>query len=188
MRREKTAVIVFPPFSTPTSPPLGAAMLKGYVERELPGWRVKVFDLNLWLFDRLLGALANGQFRLDPTAFPDGYQAVVDLLAAANTFRGKNDQAFFDSGALYNRYGEIFLRFCETYTRALNDECGKCCRGGPRTQLIREFLEAILAEKPRRRRFLDDLFQPNPGRSPAWQAASERTRFAGHLRRQLFRR
>ena len=47
MSRAKTALIVFPPFNTPTSPPLGAAMLKGFVERELPGWRVKVFDLNL---------------------------------------------------------------------------------------------------------------------------------------------
>src|SRR5262245_15747027 len=109
MGREKTAVIVFPPFNTPTSPPLGAAMLKGFVERELPGWRVKIFDLNLWLFDRFLGALAKGQFYLDFMAFPEGYQAKLDLLAAADAFRGRNNAAFFDQPDLYNRYGEIFL-------------------------------------------------------------------------------
>src|SRR5258708_7100329 len=109
MEREKTALIVFPPFNTPTSPPLGAAMLKGFVERELPGWQVKIFDLNLWLFDRLLGALEKGQFWLDAQAFPEGYQATLDLLGAADAFRGKNNEAFFDRPDLYNRYGEIFL-------------------------------------------------------------------------------
>ena len=74
MTRTKTALIVFPPFNTPTSPPLGAAMLKGFVERELPDWRVKIFDLNLWTFNRLLTALSRNQFHLDPTAFPEGFR------------------------------------------------------------------------------------------------------------------
>ena len=56
----KKIVVVFPPLTMPTSPPLGAAMLKGFVERELPDWRVKVLDLNLWTFDRLFGALPRG--------------------------------------------------------------------------------------------------------------------------------
>jgi hypothetical protein len=148
MGREKTALLVFPPFNTPTSPPLGAAMLKGFVERELPGWRIKVFDLNLWLFDRLLGALANRQFALDDLAFPEGDQATLDLLAAAAAFRGKNNEPFFDRPDLYNRYGEIFLRFTETYTQALNKECDHCIRGGPCTPLINEFLNVILAHMP----------------------------------------
>jgi hypothetical protein len=148
MGREKTAVIVFPPFNTPTSPPLGAAMLKGFVERELPGWRVKIFDLNLWTFDRLLGALARGQFHLDLGAFPEGFQAAIDLLDAADAFRGKNGEAFFDRPDLYNRYGEIFLRFTETYTRALTEACESYDKGGPRSPLIQEFIDAILAEKP----------------------------------------
>jgi hypothetical protein len=148
MSREKTVVIVFPPFNTPTSPPLGAAMLKGFVERELPGWRVKVFDLNLWLFDRLLGALAQGRFLLDPYAFPEGYRATFDLLGAADSFRGKNNAAFYDRPDLYNRHGEVFLRFTEAYTRTLNDECERCHHGGPRSPLIQEFLDAILAQQP----------------------------------------
>jgi hypothetical protein len=148
MSREKTAVVVFPPFNTPTSPPLGAAMLKGFVERELPGWRVKVFDLNLWTFERLLGALAAGQFRLDPAAFPGGVWEAADLLNAADAFRGHNDAAFYDRPDLYDKYGEIFLRFTETYTKALTQACEAHHNGGPRPPLVQEFLDAILAEGP----------------------------------------
>ena len=66
MVREKTAVVVFPPLNMPTSPPLGAAMLKGFVERELPNWRVKILDLNLWTFERFFSALECGQFQISP--------------------------------------------------------------------------------------------------------------------------
>jgi hypothetical protein len=148
MCRDKTAIIVFPPFNTPTSPPLGPAMLKGFVERELPAWRVKVFDLNLWTFERLLGALAKGQFKLDPQAFPEGVMAATDLLNAADAFRGRNDAEFYDRADLYDKYGEIFLRFTETYTKALTEACEACDRGEPRSPLLDEFLAAILAEKP----------------------------------------
>ncbi len=40
-------VLVNPPYCLPTSPPLGVCWLKGFVERELPGWSAKVLDLNL---------------------------------------------------------------------------------------------------------------------------------------------
>ena len=148
MGREKTAVIVFPPFNTPTSPPLGAAMLKGFVERELPDWRVKVFDLNLWTFDRLLAALRLGYLRLDPVAFPEGPSAVPDLLDAAAAFRGRDDPAFYDRPDLYNRYGDLFLRFTEAYTKLLTAACEAHHAGGPRHPLIQEFVDAILAEGP----------------------------------------
>ena len=35
-------------------------MLKGYAERELPEWRIKVLDLNLGTTERLFEALAAG--------------------------------------------------------------------------------------------------------------------------------
>ena len=137
MGREKTAVIVFPPFNTPTSPPLGAAMLKGFVEREQPGWRARVFDLNLWTFVHLLDALWLGKFHLDPAAFPEGSSATADLLDAAAAFRGKNNGAFDDQPDLYNGYGELFLRFTETYTKALTESCEAHHAGGPRHPLTR---------------------------------------------------
>ena len=44
---ENKLVLVNPPYCLPTSPPLGVCWLKGFVERELPGWSAKVLDLNL---------------------------------------------------------------------------------------------------------------------------------------------
>ena len=46
---KKTLVLIFPPLTLATSPPLGISMLKGYVERQLPDWEVKLLDLNLWV-------------------------------------------------------------------------------------------------------------------------------------------
>jgi hypothetical protein len=148
MGRAKTAVIVFPPFNTPTSPPLGAAMLKGFVERELPDWRIKVLDLNLWTIERLLAGLADGRFQLDPLAFPEGDWAAAALREAADVFRGRRGEVFYDRPDLYDRYGELFLRFIDTYTKALDEVCDAYETGGPRPALIQEFLDVILAEKP----------------------------------------
>jgi anaerobic magnesium-protoporphyrin IX monomethyl ester cyclase len=148
MARDKTVVIVFPPFNTPTSPPLGAAMLKGFVERELPDWRVKVLDLNVWAFERLLGLLEAGEFSLDPETFEDPAGAARDLLAAAAAFRGKSPEAFFDRPDLYNRFGEVFLGFTETYTKLLNGVCDAFETGGKQAPIVQEMLDVILAEKP----------------------------------------
>jgi hypothetical protein len=148
MSRTRTLVLVFPPMTTPTSPPLGAAMLKGFVERELPDWRVKVLDLNLWTFERLLSALAGGQIRLDPQAFPEGPVAEAALLRAADAFRGKRNEEFFDRPDLYDQYGELFLRFTETYTQMFRQACEAHEKGGRLDAIFGEFLDLILAEKP----------------------------------------
>jgi radical SAM superfamily enzyme YgiQ (UPF0313 family) len=148
MARTKTAVVVFPPFNTPTSPPLGAAMLKGFVERELPDWRVKVLDLNLWTFDRLLALLKAGEFWLDPETFPDPVGAAADLLAAAAAFRGQAPAAFFDRPDLYDRYGDVFLQFTQTYTQVLSDACDRYETAATPAPLVQDLLDVILAEKP----------------------------------------
>jgi hypothetical protein len=146
--RKKTIVLVFPPLTMPTSPPLGIAMLKGFVERELPDWRVKVLDLNIWTFEQLFRGLAEGRLPLDPKIFPEGPEAVRGLLKAAEVFRGKNDEEFYHHPDLYDRYGELFLRFTETFTRELGDLCEQHNKGRPLTPFVRGWLDLILAEKP----------------------------------------
>jgi len=148
MARDKTLLIVFPPLTMPTSPPLGAAMIKGFVERELPDWRVKVLDLNLWAFERLFGLLAEGRLRLDPEAFPEGVWAAADLLHAADAFRGRGGAEFYDNPERYDRYGDLFLRFTEHYTKALAAACEAHDRGAPLDPIVQEFVDLILAEKP----------------------------------------
>ena len=148
MAREKTLVVIFPPLTMPTSPPLGVSMLKGFVERELPEWRVKILDLNLWTFDRLFGELAANRIQLDARTFPEGAEAVNGLMKAAAAFRGKNKQDFYERPDLYNKYGELFLRFTETFTQQITGACRGCEQGAPVPPLFQEYLDAILAEKP----------------------------------------
>src|SRR5580700_2503403 len=106
MAREKTIVLVFPPLTMPTSPPLGASMLKGFIERELPDWRVKVIDLNLWTFERLFKMLAEGTLRLDEKQFPGGALAEIALGEAAQVFRGRRGEGlFYERPDRYETYG-----------------------------------------------------------------------------------
>src|SRR5580704_2294626 len=140
MGRQKTIVIVFPPLTMPTSPPLGASMLKGFIERELPDWRVKVLDLNVWTFESLFAELAAGNLRLDPELFPEGPAAAADLTRAAAAFRGQNDDEFYHRPDLYDRYGDLFLRFTEAYTRRLATLCEAHERGAPLAPGFQDFL------------------------------------------------
>jgi hypothetical protein len=146
--KRKTMVVVFPPLTMPTSPPLGASMLKGYVERELPEWRVKVLDLNVWTFARLFAALADGSLRLDPRGFPEGPAAVRGLLRAADAFRGKNNVEFFERPDVYDHYAELFLRFTDSVTQQLGASCDASRNGTPPPAIVQEFVNLILAEKP----------------------------------------
>jgi hypothetical protein len=146
--RTKKMVVVFPPLTMPTSPPLGASMLKGFVERELPDWRVKVLDLNLWTFDRLFGALEKGALPLNPHAFPEGPAAATGLKKAAELYHGKNHHEFYNRPDIYNQCGDLFLRFTEAYTQELTSLCVAHDKGAPLALLFEEFIKLILAEKP----------------------------------------
>jgi hypothetical protein len=86
--------LVFPPMTMPTSPLLGVAMLKGFVERELPQWQVTVLDLNVWLFRFLLGGIARGEIHLTPAMHERmGADSRVLLQAVLPFFRGFNPYA-----------------------------------------------------------------------------------------------
>ncbi len=68
---KKTLVLVFPPLTLPTSPPLGIAMLKGYIERELPDWDVKLLDLNLWALNKILSGVESGTRDLGESVYAE---------------------------------------------------------------------------------------------------------------------
>ena len=131
MGREKTLVLVFPPLTTPTSPPLGPAMLKGYVEGKLPDWRVEVLDLNLWTIEHMISGIAAGRVPLSPSAFPEGYTAAYGLARAAEVFRTPGHPEFYGEPAKYNWYGELLFRFTDWYSRRLEQDCEVWEQGGP---------------------------------------------------------
>jgi len=147
MAKQKTLVIVFPPLTMPTSPPLGAAMLKGFIERELPEWRVKVIDLNIWTFDFLFKRLSAGGL-LPKERFPEGLVAEIALARAADIFKGGNFQEFYQRPDLYDVYADLFLRFTELFTGELAALSQHCDESGVVSPLFQEYLNLIMAEKP----------------------------------------
>ena len=79
-------VPVYPPYSIPpTSPPLGVSLLKGFIQRTLPDWSVKVLDLNLDMHDELFRRLAQGPC-LPQKEFPEGLLGEIALSAPRRCF------------------------------------------------------------------------------------------------------
>ena len=97
VRRSKAGrlVLVFPPMAMPTSPPLGIAMLKGFLARCSPDWDVVPFDLNLWFFRRIFSALGDAKLRLNDELLRRIDADEKSLLKAAATMPDKDSSSFY---------------------------------------------------------------------------------------------
>ena len=140
--------LVFPPLTMPTSPPLGAAMLKGYIEREMPQWQVTVLDLNIWLFRYLFNGLKNGEIHLTPVMHQEMGGDTEALLKAAESFNGEADTAFYENPALYDRYASIFMNFTEIFTRLLHQECAQWELLGTLSPMLDLLVKEVTASQP----------------------------------------
>lgn len=144
----KRLLLLFPPLSMPTSPPLGLALLAGWLRRELPGCEVLTLDLNLWLVRRLVDGVSSGLIAptQEITSAVGADAAMLGRVAAA--FRGENNAAFYSNHALYDRYGDIFLRFIEVWGDVLEKECAAWERDGETSPLLAELAAEIDALEP----------------------------------------
>ena len=114
---KKTLVLIFPPQTLPTSPPLGIAMLKGYVERQLPDWEVKLLDLNLWVLNEMMSKLEAGTFGLPDEVYANLGGSKEELLHAAKVFRGIDNDIMLSHPDIYNQRGNVFSNFIEYTTK-----------------------------------------------------------------------
>lgn len=140
--------LIFPPLTMPTSPPLGVAMLKGYIERELGQWQVTVLDLNIWLFRFLLGGLSRGEIHLTEQMHAKMGGNTEALLTAAKVFSGQDDDSFYDNPGRYDQIAGIFLRFTEIFTEILHDECAHWEKTGTSSTVLDELLRQIRDTRP----------------------------------------
>lgn len=120
---KKRLVLIFPPFTMPTSPPLGIAMLKGYIESELPNWDVELLDLNLWLFQRLLTGIEMGQIGFADDIYQQIGADAATLVAAGKYFSGEDKANFYQNPQLYDYAGGLFIRFTEVFVKVFHEEC-----------------------------------------------------------------
>ncbi|MBI5430471.1 MAG: radical SAM protein [Nitrosomonadales bacterium] len=145
---KKTLVLVFPPLTISTSPPLGIAMLKGYVERQLPEWDVKLLDLNLSFLDKILSGIESGTGNLSDEVYAKLACTKEQLLQAAKVMRGVDNDILLSRPDVYEQCGGVFSRFIEFATKMLSADCAEWERTQQLSPLLRDCIAQILALKP----------------------------------------
>lgn len=145
---KKTLVLVFPPITISTSPPLGIAMLKGYVERQLPDWDVKLLDLNLWFLNNILPDLETGASKFSEKIFAQIGASREELLQAARVMRGVDNDIMLTRPDIYEHCGGVFSRFIEFTTKMLAADCAEWERSQQLTPMLKDCIGQILALKP----------------------------------------
>ncbi len=139
-------VLAYPVHSLATSPPLGVCQLKGYVQRALPDWTVKVLDLNLEAHEDLFERIRQ-KATLPISEFPPGTLGEIALSRAAETFRGAHPHEFYDRMDRYLVYTELWQRYVRSAIVRL-ERLQEGFRGGPMPALIERQAELVLHEKP----------------------------------------
>jgi len=145
---QRRLTLVFPPMTMPTSPPLGIAMLKAYIEREMPQWRVTIIDLNIWLFRFLLEGIERGEISLTDAMHRRMGADTATLLHAARAFSGLDDEAFYQRPDVYDLHGRTFLNFTEVFREMLTEECAQWEAGGEPSYLLKTLVERVLESQP----------------------------------------
>jgi anaerobic magnesium-protoporphyrin IX monomethyl ester cyclase len=145
---KKTLVLVFPPFTISTSAPLGIAMLKGYVERELPDWDVKLLDLNLWVLNKLLSGFESGIDMLGESLYAKIGASREQIVQAGKVMRGVDNDILLSNPELYEQCGGIFSKLVEYTTKMLAANCAEFERGKPLPPMLKDCIAQIMALKP----------------------------------------
>ncbi|MGC2164697.1 MAG: radical SAM protein [Gallionella sp.] len=145
---KKTLVLIFPPVTVSTSPPLGIAMLKGYVERHLPEWEVKLLDLNLWVLNEVISGIESGNGKIGDNVFAQIGTTKEQFLEAAKVFRGVNNDILLTRPDIYEKCGQAFSRFVEFTTKVLARSCAEYERTNKFPGMLQDCYNEILALKP----------------------------------------
>ena len=145
---KKTLVLLFPPVTISTSPPLGIAMLKGYVERQLPDWDVKLLDLNLWVLNRIFAGIEADTFKLTDQVYAQIGTTREQLLNSARVMRGKDNDIIYSQPDVYEQCGEVFARFCQFSTKMFEAECAEYERSQKFPPILLDCVKEVLSLKP----------------------------------------
>lgn len=146
--KKKRLVLVFPMVTISTSPPLGIAMLKGYVERQVPDWEIQLLDLNLWYLNKVFSGIASGSVRLSKEVCKEIGASNERLLEIANVMRGTGNDYMFTRPEIYEHAGDVFSKFCELSTKMFTEECAEYERTRKFPALLKECVHEVLALKP----------------------------------------
>ncbi len=136
-------VLIFPPAVHPTSPPLGIASLKAYLDRSLGVASAKTVDLNLvfhvqaldWIREKRLRVKLAG---LEPEATAMRIQEVVGV------FQGRGGLDTFLDASRYGECAGFYRRFATILHGLFDSFARRIVTGMPVPPLIQRFFDELL--------------------------------------------
>lgn len=136
-------VLIFPPAVHPTSPPLGIAFLKAYLDNTLGMASVKTVDLNLRFHAQALNWVQEKRLRvklagLDPDATATRIREVVGV------FQGREGLDTFLDPSRYDEYCDFYRRFTAVLHGLFDNFARRILTGMPVPPLIHSFFEELL--------------------------------------------
>lgn len=136
--------LVFPPAVLPTSPPLGIASLKAWLQSVGLDASVEVrnFDLNLAYFEQAARWLDDRRLQMSLRKI-DIETTARKVKAAVDFFRGKEAEAFFDL-SLYDEHASIYTGFGSVLNGLFDNFARKILLDLPVPALAGGFFEDLL--------------------------------------------
>ena len=129
-RKAMRMALIFPPAMPPTSPPLGIADLKAYLETSATV-EVRNFDLNLAYFEQAFHWLGDGRLRMRMQKMD--FETTAQKAAAARVFFcGKQGVHRFFDLALYNEQARIYAGFSSVLNGLFDNFARKILLGLPK--------------------------------------------------------
>jgi len=135
--------IVSPPFMRPTSPPLGPAILLGYLRKNLPDSDIEVraFDLNLLYYEKVLDCLSKGAFKIRLYNWDEETTARRVSQALAFLRQGAGEK--FDLGS-YHHSATIFLSLENNFNAFMSEMAKRYLVGLSVPGRVEMFLKDLL--------------------------------------------
>ncbi len=134
--------LVFPPAMPPTSPPLGIAGLKSYLE-SAANVEVRNFDLNLAYFEQAFGWLHDGRIRMKIKKM-DVETTARKAAAARNFFLGKDGVGKFFDLTEYNEHSGTYAAFSSVLNGLFDSFARRSLVGVPTPPLAGRFFDELI--------------------------------------------
>jgi radical SAM superfamily enzyme YgiQ (UPF0313 family) len=134
--------LIFPPAMAPTSPPLGIATLKPYLESAV-GVEVRNFDLNLAYFEQAFRWLDDGRLRMRIQKM-DFETTARKAGAARNFFRDKEGVKQFFDQALYSEHAATYAGFSTVLNGLFDNFSRKILLRLPTPSLADRFFDELI--------------------------------------------
>ncbi|NTV43684.1 MAG: hypothetical protein HGA63_10340, partial [Syntrophobacteraceae bacterium] len=136
-------VLIFPPAVHPTSPPLGIASLKAYLEKNSRLASVRTLDLNLRFHAQALTWIQEKRLRVKLAGLEPDVTA-SKIIEAVDLFQGKEGLDAFLDPARYDGCADFYRRFAAVLHGLFDNFARRILTGMPVPPLIHRFFEELL--------------------------------------------